>query len=526
MMSNLHDKLKSHKETVLGKRMTEWFAAEPNRVAEWTLKQAGIYLDLSKNHINAQTKALWQQWVDEAGVAEGIAAITRGDNVNTGEHRPALHHRLRAPADQPFVVNGEDVSPHIRAVRERMKEISERVRGGEWKGFDGQAITDVIHIGIGGSELGPRLLCTAFKHLADDRIRVHFLATPDPVKISELKRRLNPATTLLIVASKSFGTEETLTNAGYMREWLRAAGGEKADGQMIALSANVDKAAAFGIAAERVLPFWDWVGGRFSLWSAISLPFILQNGYDAYAELLAGAHEMDQHFQTAPLMANMPVWLATLEAWYNHYFNWNNRAVITYCNPMEPFPQYLQQLDMESLGKRANRAGEPLTKPSGIIVWGGTGTEAQHAFFQLIHQGQRHIPIDFVTVKTPPKGYEDAQRIIHGHCTAQAEALMRGRDESDLQDIPEAERYQRTCPGNRPSTTIILDALTPACLGAFIALYEHKVTVQAILYDVNAYDQWGVELGKVLAKGTEASLAGKTGTHDPSTTAIIDYLKS
>ena len=249
MMSNLHDKLKSHKETVLGKRMTEWFAAEPNRVADWTLKQAGIYLDLSKNHINAQTKALWQQWVDEAGVAEGIAAITRGDNVNTGEHRPALHHRLRAPADQPFVVNGEDVSPHIRAVRERMKAISERVRGGEWKGFDGQAITDVIHIGIGGSELGPRLLCTAFKHLADDRIRVHFLATPDPVKISELKRRLNPATTLLIVASKSFGTEETLSNAGYMREWLRAAGGEKADGQMIALSANVDKAAAFGIAA-------------------------------------------------------------------------------------------------------------------------------------------------------------------------------------------------------------------------------------------------------------------------------------
>ena len=214
MMSNLHDKLKSHKETVLGKRMTEWFAAEPSRVADWTLKNAGIYLDLSKNHINAQTKALWQQWVDEAGVAEGIAAITRGDNVNTGEHRPALHHRLRAPADQPFVVNGEDVSPHIRAVRERMKAISERVRGGDWKGFDGQAITDVIHIGIGGSELGPRLLCTAFKHLADDRIRVHFLATPDPVKISELKRRLNPATTLLIVASKSFGTEETLSNAG------------------------------------------------------------------------------------------------------------------------------------------------------------------------------------------------------------------------------------------------------------------------------------------------------------------------
>lgn len=525
-MSNITEKLRIHKDAVQAKTLTEWFAAEPNRVQDWTFYTAGIYADLSKNHINAQTKTLWQAWMDEAGVAEGIAAITRGDNVNTGEHRPALHHRLRASADESFVVNGEDVSPQIKAVRHKMKEISEQIRGGNWKGFTGEAITDVVHIGIGGSELGPRLLCTAFKHLADDRIKVHFLASPDPIKISELKRRLNPATTLLIVASKSFGTEETLSNAGYLREWLRAAGGEKADGQMIALSANVDKAAAFGIDAERVLPFWDWVGGRFSLWSAISLPLILQNGYEAYERLLSGAHAMDKHFQTAPLTENLPALLATLEAWYNHYFGWNNRAVITYCNPLEPFPQYLQQLDMESLGKRANREGKPLTQPSGIIVWGGTGTEAQHAFFQLLHQGQRHVPLDFVTVKKPPQGYEDAQRIIHGHCTAQAEALMRGRSESDVSDIPEAERYQRTCPGNRPSTTIVLDELTPECLGAFIALYEHKTTVQAILYNVNAYDQWGVELGKVLAKGTEASLTGITGEHDPSTTAIINHLKS
>lgn len=524
-MSHIHEKLRDHATTLQNTTLNALFEKEPNRVADWTYQIAGLYADLSKNHIDTQTATLWKQWAEDAHVKAGIEAITRGDNVNTGEHRPALHHALRAPADGEFIVNGIDVNAEIRTVRERMKTISEQIRNGQWKGYTDKAITDVIHIGIGGSELGPRLLCEAFIHQANGP-KIHFLATPDPVQIAHLQHTLNPETTLLIVASKSFGTEETLENAKFMRAWLRAAGGEATDTQMIALSANTDKAAAFGIAKDRVLPFWDWVGGRFSLWSAISLPFILQNGYDHYERLLKGAHEMDKHFQTAPLEKNLPVQLAELDCWYNHYFGINNRAVIMYAHSLAPFPQYLQQLDMESLGKRATMAGKPLDKPSGIIIWGGTGTESQHAFFQLIHQGQRRIPLDFITIKKAPQGLEAAANIIHGHCLAQAEALMRGRDESDLQDIPEAERYQRTSAGNRPSTTLILEDLTPECLGAMIALYEHKITVLGILYDVNAYDQWGVELGKVLAKGTEASLRGNIGEHDPSTTALLKFLKS
>lgn len=525
-MSHISEKLRDHAQIINQNTLLQLFAQEPQRVQEWTFQVAGLHADLSKNHINTQTQRLWAQWLEDAGVAEGIAAVVRGDNVNTGEHRPALHHALRAPAQGEFIVNGIDVNVEIRATRERMKAVSERIRSGEWKGYTGKPISDVVHIGIGGSELGPRLLCESFAHLADGP-KIHFLATPDPVQLHTLMRLLNPETTLLIVASKSFGTEETLANADILRAWLRQHGGSAADQQMIAISANVDKAAAFGIDKERVLPFWDWVGGRFSLWSAISLPFILQNGFAAYEALLSGAHEMDKHFQNTALEKNLPVQLALLDAWYNHYFGIDNRALILYAHSLAAFPQYLQQLDMESLGKRANRAGKPLEKPSGMIIWGGTGTESQHAFFQLIHQGQRRIPLDFITVKTAPKGLEKAAQIVHGHCLAQAEALMRGRDDSDLQDIPEAERYQRTCPGNRTSNTIILESLSPECVGALIALYEHKTTVLGILYDVNAYDQWGVELGKILAKGTEASLAGATSAHhDASTANLLNYLKS
>lgn len=525
-MSHIEEKLRHHAATISQTTLLQLFADEPQRVQDWTFQVAGIYADLSKNHINTQTQALWQQWAEKVAIKEGIAAVVRGDNVNSGEHRPALHHALRAPAQETFIVNGIEVNAEIRAARAKMQDFAKRIRSGAWQGYQGGAITDVVHIGIGGSELGPRLLCEAFAHEADGP-NIHFLATPDPVQIHSLRQRLNPATTLLIVASKSFGTEETLANADILRTWLREHGGAAADKQMIAISANVAKAAAFGIDESRVLPFWDWVGGRFSLWSAIALPFILQNGFSAYERLLSGAHEMDKHFQTAALDKNLPVQLALLDAWYNHYFGIDNRALILYAHSLAAFPQYLQQLDMESLGKRANRAGLPLEKPSGMIIWGGTGTESQHAFFQLIHQGQRRIPLDFITVKSAPKGLEKAAQIVHGHCLAQAEALMRGRDDSDLQDIPEAERYQRTCPGNRPSSTLILDNLSPECLGALIALYEHKTTVLGILYDVNAYDQWGVELGKILAKGTEASLAGETSQHhDASTAALLNHLKS
>lgn len=524
-MSSITEKLQDNAAQLQQTTLTQLFADDTARVASWTFKAAGIYADLSKNHIDNTTKTYWAEWLKAAHVEEGIAAITRGDNVNTGEHRPALHHALRDPAQGEFIVNGIDVYQEIRAARKRMQDISERIRSGAWKGYTGKAITDVVHIGIGGSELGPRLLCSAFAHLADGP-KIHFLATTDPYQIETLEKTLNPETTLLIVASKSFGTEETLSNATFLRQWLRDAGGEATDTQMIALSANLDKAAAFGISEDRVLPFWDWVGGRFSLWSAISLPFILQNGYAMYERLLAGAHQMDDYFQHTPLMENLPVQLALLDCWYNHFFGINNRAVIMYAHALGPFPQYLQQLDMESLGKRANKAGEPLAKPSGMIIWGGNGTESQHAFFQLIHQGQRRIPLDLITVKRAPAAQQTAANILHAHFIAQAEALMRGRSEADLPEVPEAERYQRTTPGNRPSTSLILDDLSPECLGAMIALYEHKITVLGLLYNVNAYDQWGVELGKILAAGVEKSFAGDTVEHDASTSTLIDYLKA
>lgn len=522
-MSTIDEKLREHAARISRIPLTTLFAEEPRRVSRWTWQSAGIYADLSKNHVSEETKTLWRTWLHHAEVGAAIAAITRGENVNRSERRPALHHALRAPAEQPFIVNGCDVNAEIRTTRRRMQTLGEAIRTGQWKGYSGKVISDVVHLGIGGSELGPRLLCEAFKHLADGP-KVHFLATTDPLQIAAIKRLLDPETTLLIVASKSFATEETLANAGFLRDWLRAGGGKAADKQMIALSANRDKAAAFGIEEERVLPFWDWVGGRFSLWSAISLPFILQNGYDSYAALLAGAHAMDGHFQETELMDNLPAQLALLDCWYNHYFAIDNRAVILYAHSLAAFPQYLQQLDMESLGKRADQDGNALEKPSGLILWGGTGTESQHAFFQLLHQGQRRVPLDFIAVKTPPQGYEAAARILNGHCLAQAEALMRGRDASELQHLPPEERYPRTCPGNRPSTTLILDELKPRCLGALIALYEHKTSVLGMLYRVNAYDQWGVELGKTLAKGTEASLRGEDVAHDPSTAALIEHL--
>lgn len=524
-MSTLNEKLNQHRQELQNIPLSELFTQEPERVNQWRFQVGTLYADLSKNHLNAKTKTLWQQWLEQAQVQQGIDALTRGDNVNHSENRPALHHRLRAPTDTDFYVGEENISASIADVRQRMRQISEQIHSGQWRGYSDQPISDVIHIGIGGSELGPRLLCHAFEHQSDGKVRIHFLASPDPIYLEHLTRQLNPATTLLIVASKSFSTEETLVNANYLRDWLRQNGGQQADAQMIAISANVDKAQQFGIAAQRILPFWDWVGGRFSLWSAISLPFVLQNGYPAYQALLDGAHKMDTHFQQTALMDNLPVQLALLDAWYNHYFAVNNRAVITYSHSLNPFPQYLQQLDMESLGKRANRQGKPLDKPSGLIIWGGSGTESQHAFFQLIHQGQRQIPIDFIAIKQAPKGYERAHQLVLGHCLAQSEALMKGRDESYLQDLPEDKRYERTSAGNRPSTTLILDALTPETLGALIALYEHKVSVLGMLYNVNAYDQWGVELGKILAQETQKSLQGDLQAHDPSTTALINHLK-
>ncbi|MDO4777698.1 MAG: glucose-6-phosphate isomerase [Cardiobacteriaceae bacterium] len=524
-MSHIHEKLRAHRDALQQTTLAEKFAADPARMESWQFNVAGIHADLSKNHVDAGTQSLWQQWLADARVADGIKALLAGEHVNQSEDRPALHYRLRSPTDQPFVIDGQDISADIAAMRAHMKTLADNIHSGQWLGYSGKRFTDVIHIGIGGSELGPRLICHALRHQTDKGLTIHFLATPDPYRLQALES-LNPETTLLIIASKTFTTEETLASAEHLRAWLRAAGGEKADRQMIAISARTDRAAAFGIDAERVLPMWDWVGGRYSLWSSIALPFVLQNGYAAYEALLSGAHAMDEHFANAEAARNLPIQLALLDTWYNHYFHINNRAVITYSAALEPFPQYLQQLAMESLGKRTCHDGSELANPTGLIIWGGSGTDVQHAFFQLIHQGQRDIPVDFITLKQSDK-YPQMQRLLQSHCLAQSEALMHGRSAADLpQDLAPDESAQRVCPGNRPSTTLILDALNPQCLGALLALYENKTSVEALLLGVNAYDQWGVELGKQLAANTRKSLDGATGAHDASTTALINHIKS
>ena len=472
----------------------------PGHQAQWTFHLGPLLVDLSKNFLDGQTRELWQQWFNSLNLKEKIAAIAAGELVNGSEKRPVLHHLLRQPTPKLFTAE-------IQAMRQQLRQVAEELRG--------QHITDLVHIGIGGSELGMKLLCHGLYRRRNGQVKVHFLAGTDSDYIEELQR-LNPQTTALIIASKTFSTEETLLNARHMRDWLLAH--DKNAGQrIVAISANVAAAKDFGIDPARVLPMWDWVGGRFSLSSALALPLILQNSYGDYEELLAGMHLVDEHFYGTDLMANLPVLLAALDASYNRFLQVNERAVITYNRPLRDFPAFLQQLFMESLGKNCDSQGKPLKERSGLVIFGGSGTECQHSFFQLLHQGNHLIPLDFITVKAQQPAFSDAQEVMLAHCVVLAEALMLGR---------KTDRQEQFSPGNRPSNFFILEELTPASLGALIALYEHKASVEALLYGINAYDQWGVEYGKILAKNTRATLAGqRDAAGDASTVWLLQQLR-
>ncbi|MDO4435786.1 MAG: glucose-6-phosphate isomerase [Cardiobacteriaceae bacterium] len=522
-MSNIHEKLQQHQKDLTQLSLSALVASEKNRVADWSFEEAGLRVDFAKNFVNQDTKALWAQWWEKAGLREHLADLHAGKAVNNSEDRPALHHRLRTPAGKI----DDAISRDVAAVHEQLRQISEKAAQSAFVGFSGKAITDVVHIGIGGSELGPRLVCHALEHLKTTTYRLHFLASPDAYYLNSLQSALNPETTLCIIASKSFTTEETLHNAEKLRTWLHnAAQGADISGQFFALTAKPKLAEAWGVSAEQILPLWDFVGGRYSLWSSIALPLVLQNGYEQYQALLAGAHEMDEHFQHAPYERNIPVLLATLDAWYNHYFQYNNRAMITYCQPLRDFVPHIQQLEMESLGKRADKNGQPLPFPSGMLIWGGAGTDAQHAYFQLLHQGHRNGAMDFITVKQAPKGFEDTQALLHSHYIAQQEAFMMGQSEEDLSHLPESKRFERTNGGNRPTTSVVLSDLTPRTVGALVAMYEHKTSAQGVLYGLNAYDQWGVEYGKKLASAVQEELLGRgVGEHDVDTVALIGLLK-
>ena len=517
------------------RRIASLFAAEPGRLARLTLEAAGLTLDLSKQPWSLPDLGEMLDLARAAGLEAARARLFGGELVNASEKRPALHVALRAAPGAGLKAAGVEVSGEVDATRAAMKRFADGVRSGEIRGATGQPFRAILHIGIGGSDLGPRLIWEGLKPL-DPQIELRFAANVDPAELAQAITGLDPAETLVVVVSKTFTTLETLTNAETARAWLRQALGPGADSHLAAVSAAPERAQAFGVAADRVFGFWDWVGGRYSLWSAVGLSCAAALGFDVFERLLAGARAMDAHFAETPLERNAPVLLALA-----HVFNRNGlgrpiRAVVPYAQRLRLFAPFLQQLEMESNGKRVDARGGSLRRATAASVFGDAGTNGQHAFFQLLHQGADIIPVDIVAVREGSEGDPAAQRKLLANAVAQAEALLVGRAEAEVRAELQAKGLspaevdelapQRTFPGDRPSSFILLERLDPERLGALIALYEHKTFVEGVLWGINSFDQWGVELGKTLATRVLAELeGGRAGAHDPSTEALIARLK-
>ncbi len=528
--------LRQHAERIRPLHMRDLFAEDPERFSRFSATVAGVFLDYSKNRITSDTLALLLKLAGESRLAERREAMFSGEAINNTENRAVLHVALRNRGNRPIIVNGEDVMPAVNATLAQMRHFSEQVRSGAWTGYTGAAITDVVNIGIGGSDLGGHMVCTALKPFADGPA-VHFVSNVDDADIANVLDTLRPETTLFIIASKTFTTRETMVNAHTARDWLQAASGDESavEKHFVALSTNAEKVSGFGIDTNLMFEFWDWVGGRYSLWSAIGLPIALAVGMDRFEQLLEGAHEMDEHFRTAPLAENLPVILGLIGVWYRNFLGYASHAILPYANDLRLLPMFLQQLDMESDGKRVTREGEPVSYDTGPVIWGAQGTNGQHAFFQLLHQGTETISTDFIAAKTSEYAIGEHHKILLANCLAQTEALMRGQTEEEARAALKAEGKSpedidrlaphKVFPGNRPSNTLILDKLTPKNLGALIALYEHKVFVQGTIWRINSFDQWGVELGKQLAGVIENELDNGVGAdHDSSTKGLINLL--
>jgi glucose-6-phosphate isomerase len=517
--------LASHSTLAREWRLPALFAQDKDRFHHFSLEAAGLFLDYSKNHIDATTVSLLASFARSCNLEQRRDAMFKGELVNTTEQRPALHTLLRAPAEQRFELNGEVLSSEVQQVFDRMDQLSQRVRSGEWLGFTGKVITDVVNIGIGGSDLGPAMACAALRPFIKPCLRVHFLSNVDGHAIDAVLAGLSPETTLFIIASKSFTTQETLINAHVAREWFLNKG--KATDlakHFVAVSTNAKAVAEFGIDTANMLPFWDWVGGRYSVWSAIGLSVAIAIGMENFRAFLAGAHAMDRHFQESPLEQNMPVILGLISWWYRQYFACTSHLIAPYHEDLRLFPLHLQQVDMESNGKRITNAGIPVTSPTAQVIWGSTGTNGQHAYFQMLHQGTDLVPVDFIAVIHPSHDRTNQHHALLANCFAQAEALMVGHQKDERQGHEgEALAEFRVLPGNRPSNTLLLDKLTPTTLGTLLALYEHKTFVQGVLWDINSFDQWGVERGKTLAARILPELEGKTSSHkrDGSTAGLI-----
>ena len=534
--------LLAHSREMAETRILDLFARDPQRPSGFSLEACGILFDYSKNPVSAETRRHLVTLAEDASVLAQITAMFEGRRINVTENRAVLHTALRNRSSRPVMVDGKDVMPEVRAVLERMRGMAERVRSGIAKGCTGRQFTDVVNIGIGGSDLGPLMVATALRPYGSPGLRAHFVSNIDGAHLAATLSSLDPETTLFIVSSKTFTTQETLTNARSAREWLLTKLAGKGSAEVIvehhfaAVSTNLDATAAFGIIPERVFGFWDWVGGRYSLWSAIGLPIALAIGFDRFEELLAGAFEMDEHFRTAPLDRNLPAMAALIGLWNIDFLGHPTHAVLPYAQDLLYLPAFLQQLDMESNGKRVDRSGAPTPYLTGPVIWGAPGTNGQHAFFQHLHQGTQVTPADFIVAANGSDTLPGHHEILLANCIAQTEALLRGKSADKVRAELKARGMQgdelerltphRVFPGNRPSNTIVLKQLDPRSLGALIAFYEHKVFVQGAIWNINSFDQWGVELGKQLAGGVLEDLkAGKPGTgHDPSTARLIEYV--
>ncbi|MFW2383889.1 MAG: glucose-6-phosphate isomerase [Acidimicrobiales bacterium] len=526
--------LQDHASELREVHLRELFAADDRRAGRFTFEAGDLLADLSKHRINDETVHWLVQLAREAGVPERIEAMFTGEKINTTEKRPVLHAALRARADDQFTVDGEDVVGDVHSVLDKMAEFTQRVRGGEWVGHTGRRIRSIVNIGIGGSDLGPLMAYRALSPYVQDELEVRFVSNVDPANLFDATKDLDPAETLFIIASKTFTTLETLTNARHARDWLLdGLGGDvtAVAKHFVAVSTNAEEVAEFGIDTENMFGFWDWVGGRYSFDAAIGLSLMIAIGADNFRDMLDGFRTMDQHFRTAPLAENLPVLLAVVGLWYRNFLGYPTYAVLPYSEHLDRFPAYLQQLDMESNGKSVRLDGSAVGYDTGPIIWGEPGTNGQHAFYQLIHQGTTIIPCDFIGFFEASDDIGNQHDLLMANMFAQAEALAFGKTSEEVSvEVSDQELVaHRTFVGNRPSSTIMAQRLTPSVLGQLVALYEHKVFVQGTIWGINSFDQWGVELGKALATQITSEFSSgspDTERHDASTTALItQYLE-
>ena len=538
--SPIWEKLQAKATALQATHMRDMFARDPDRFKRFSLAFEDILLDFSKNRIDDEAFDLLLKLASEQSVADWRERMFKGEKINTAEDRAVLHVALRNRGSEPIYVDGEDVMPAINAELAHMGEFSSQVRSGEWRGYSGKPIDSIVNIGIGGSDLGPVMVCGALKPYQLPRLNMHFVSNVDATHIAEVLKQVDPETTLFIIASKTFTTQETLTNAHTARRWfLDHARDEKAVAKhFVALSTNAEAVHAFGIDTDNMFRFWDWVGGRYSLWSAIGLPIVLAIGMDNFESMLEGAHAMDRHFVEAPAEQNMPVILAMLGVWYINFHAAESHAILPYDQYLSRFADYFQQGDMESNGKSVDRQGKQVDYETGPIIWGQSGTNGQHAFYQLIHQGTRVIPCDFLAPVKSQNPIGEHHKILLSNFFAQTEALMQGRTAVEAEaEMRKAGLDEATIKlrlpftvfkGNNPSNSIMFEKLRPRTLGSLIALYEHKIFVQGVIWNINSFDQWGVELGKLLANNILPELEGDKPVdgHDVSTNGLINYYKS